>query len=99
MIEVTTENLPYLFKKRPVMVLARQFTDPNDVELSLWCKGRLIRQIDEDGITTHSQIEIDTLEGTMTALVGDWIIRGIAGEHYPCRADIFAATYDPVVAS
>lgn len=38
---------------------------------------------------------VHTLEGVMTAYVGDWIIRGIKGELYPCRADIFAATYEP----
>jgi hypothetical protein len=97
-IEVSTENLPYLFKKRPVMVLARQFTNPDDVDLALWCEGELIRTVDEDGITTHSQIEIHTLEGTMTALVGDWIIRGVQGEHYPCKDAIFHQTYEQVVA-
>lgn len=40
-------------------------------------------------------IEIATLEGRMTAQVGDWIIRGVKGELYPCKPDIFAATYEP----
>lgn len=39
-------------------------------------------------------IEIETLEGTMTASAGDWIIRGVQGEHYPCKPDIFDATYE-----
>ena len=39
---------------------------------------------------------IGTLEGTMAALPGDWIIRGVKGEIYPCKPDIFAATYEPV---
>lgn len=39
---------------------------------------------------------IPTLEGTMRAGVGDWIIRGIKGELYPCKDDIFRATYEPV---
>lgn len=39
-------------------------------------------------------IEIDTLEGTMSANIGDWIIRGVQGEFYPCRDDIFAQTYE-----
>lgn len=39
---------------------------------------------------------IPTLEGTMRAEVGDWIICGVKGELYPCKPDIFAATYDPV---
>ena len=38
---------------------------------------------------------IKTLEGTMTAFPGDWIIRGVKGELYPCKPDIFAATYEP----
>ncbi len=37
---------------------------------------------------------IETLEGEMTANVGDWIIRGVKGEFYPCKPDIFAATYE-----
>lgn len=39
---------------------------------------------------------IKTLEGTMTANEGDWIIKGVKGEFYPCSPDIFAATYEPV---
>jgi hypothetical protein len=41
-------------------------------------------------------VEIRTLEGTMRASDGDWIIRGVQGEHYPCKPDVFAATYEPV---
>ena len=40
---------------------------------------------------------IATLEGVMTAKLGDWIIKGVKGELYPCKPDIFEATYDPVV--
>src|SRR5438105_4286987 len=39
---------------------------------------------------------IHTLEGDMTAQEGDWIIKGVKGEFYPCKPDIFAATYEPV---
>lgn len=45
-----------------------------------------------------AHIAIDTLEGTMRALPGDYIIRGVQGEFYPCKPDIFAATYDEVAA-
>jgi hypothetical protein len=41
-------------------------------------------------------IYIKTLEGEMRVDAGDWIIRGIKGEFYPCKPDIFAATYEPV---
>jgi hypothetical protein len=40
--------------------------------------------------------DIETLEGTMRAAPGDWIITGVQGERYPCKPDIFAATYEPV---
>lgn len=46
------------------------------------------------GFTT-GEIYIPTLEGTMTARVGDWIIRGVNGEFYPCKPDIFEKTYTP----
>ena len=45
---------------------------------------------------TDRMMQIETQEGLMTADPGDWIIRGVAGEIYPCKPAIFAATYDPV---
>lgn len=42
------------------------------------------------------RIAIDTLEGTITASPGDYIIQGVQGEHYPCKPDIFEATYEKV---
>lgn len=47
---------------------------------------------------SDNEVAITTREGVMRAEVGDWIIRGVAGELYPCKPDIFAATYDPVEA-
>lgn len=40
-------------------------------------------------------LDIRTPEGVMRADIGDWVIRGVAGEYYPCKPDIFAATYEP----
>ena len=45
---------------------------------------------------TPVSIEIDTLEGTMVAQAGDWIITGVHGEQYPCKPGIFEETYEPV---
>lgn len=45
---------------------------------------------------TDVELDIDTLEGTMHASVGDWIITGVNSEQYPCKPDIFAQTYDAV---
>lgn len=42
------------------------------------------------------EIDIPTLEGTHRASLGDWIIKGVKGEFYPCKPDIFALTYEPV---
>jgi hypothetical protein len=57
--------------------------------------------IDIDQCTGHGgdaphTIAIHTLEGMMHASVGDWVLRGVKGEFYPCKPDIFAATYDGV---
>lgn len=49
-----------------------------------------------DAYQTDKIMEIYTLEGTMKADIGDWIITGIRGEQYPCKPDIFAATYEKV---
>ncbi len=46
---------------------------------------------------TTGTLNIKTLEGTMCAQIGDWIIRGVKGEFYPCKPDIFEATYEPAV--
>lgn len=48
-----------------------------------------------EAFQTNTPTEIETLEGTMRADAGDWIITGVKGETYPCKPDIFEATYDP----
>ena len=45
---------------------------------------------------TYLALDIPTLEGTMAAYHGDWIIKGVQGEFYPCKSDIFEATYERV---
>lgn len=84
------------FRKKPVEIEARQWVDGNGYQIVGWMKdhdahAQLIR--DEPTVIT-----IDTLEGVMTAQHGDWIIRGVQGEFYPCKPDIFEATYEAVEA-
>lgn len=88
-----------MYRKKPVVVEAKCF---NVVELGLqealadWCNG-LLR-----GYKLNAEerfIQIRTLEGEMEAKFGDWIIRGVNGEFYPCKPDIFAKTYDKVEGS
>jgi hypothetical protein len=50
-----------------------------------------------DAVQTAVEVKIVTLEGTMTASPGDWIITGVKGEQYPCKQDIFEMTYEQVV--
>lgn len=85
------------FRKKPVVIEARQLGHGHDEDMEIvrWCGGRAITTGifflgDEDVV-----LAIDTLEGTHTANHDDWIIKGVKGEFYPCKPDIFAATYEP----
>jgi hypothetical protein len=69
-------------------------------EIAQWCGGKRIRD-DKTGQqlkTYYWSIEIPTLEGVMRASLGDFIIKGVNGEFYPCKPDIFAKTYEAVEA-
>lgn len=81
------------FRKKPVIVEAIQWCGwGEDYEtIVALSKERKIRHL----IDTN-QLEIETLEGVMTANEGDWIIKGVKDEVYPCRNDIFEQTYEPV---
>lgn len=76
-----------MFTKKPVTIEARQWCGSNAVDLLCWIGGKA-RQ---DG----SSLIIPTLEGDHEASLGDWIIKGVKGEFYPCKPDIFEATYNP----
>ena len=80
------------FRKKPVVIEAVQWRGERDCEAVFAFLG-WDHPTDE---TAHDEIHIPTLEGTMTASPGDWIIRGVQGEYYPCKPDIFAATYEAV---
>lgn len=78
--------------KKPVTVEAVLVTEDNILEVAVWCNGQVAGQDEE---FNSARIYIFTLEGTMTALVGDYVIKGIKGEFYPCKSDIFTDSYDP----
>lgn len=79
------------FRKKPVVVNAVLFrAGEQDSDLAADVVADTVRYA-EDG-----NMLIRTQEGEMIARPGDWIIRGVKGELYPCKSDIFAATYDPV---
>jgi hypothetical protein len=80
-------------KKKPIAVKCVQFTkDLTDHELRTWSNRKaFITQLDRDD---EPCVMINTLEGTMKAQYGDWIMMGNYEDVYPIRQDIFDATYD-----
>ncbi|MFD3523877.1 hypothetical protein [Streptomyces sp. NPDC058653] len=87
------------FRKKPVEIEAVQLTrNTTPDKVASWCGGRVTPHPEKNYTGGPLVIEIDTLEGTMRAEPGDWIIKGVAGEFYPCKPDIFAATYEAVEA-
>ena len=85
------------FRKKPVEVEAVRYAEPGNINpILLWIASnggrahRNVRRFDQALV-----IVIETLEGDMAADQGDWIIRGIKGEFYPYKPDIFEATYEP----
>lgn len=84
--------MPY-FRKRPVIIEARKFETNNDDGTHL---DSLIKWIlSHGGVAYHNgmYLRISTLEGDMIASPGDWIIKGVNQEFYPCKAEIFEKTY------
>ncbi len=83
------------FRKKPIVIEAMLVPPSGDpmkqAPLWLWLGAGGPWEYQASG-----SIAIKTLEGVMTANVGDWIIRGVKGELYPCKADIFDATYEAV---
>ena len=87
------------FRKKPVVIEAVQFVSgkPGVVTDFLGASGQNLKwQRVWDGGVDLIEIHIHTLEGEMIARPGDWIIRGVKGEYYPCKPDIFEQTYEPV---
>lgn len=79
------------FKKKPVIVEAIQYDGKNINEIIEFTKTE---EIEEDFI--DSELVIKTLEGNMHATAGDWIIKGVEGEFYHCKPNIFEKTYEEV---
>lgn len=83
------------FRKKPVVIEAEQWVGSN-LEAAQFLLMQLEAPINPC-LNHQGSILIETLEGTMEARKGDWVIKGVRGELYPCKPDIFEATYEPVV--
>lgn len=100
------------YRKKPVVIEAVQWTpdlphriciDSMGIDYRVWAGG--VYELSEGQLYDNgmrfvkpvaARVVLDTLEGTHDVSPGDWIITGIQGERYPCRDDIFRATYEPV---
>jgi len=80
------------FRKKPVVIEAYCFNQQRDNYRPDWFQDRVSANTI---ITFDDHAIIRTLEGDMRADLGDWIIKGVKGEVYPCKPDIFEATYEP----
>lgn len=88
------------YRKKPLIVEAYQFIG-NKVCTTLprWLEdahGRGEVRYSPGVQEEEQKLHVDTPEGTMTANLGDWIIKGVQGELYPCKPDIFAETYEAI---
>jgi hypothetical protein len=88
------------FRKKPVVVEAVQWNGNNLREIIAFTglntsASTLTWETYEQLVLNHG-LKIFTLEGPMMALIGDWIIKGVSGEFYPCKPDIFEKTYEAV---
>lgn len=82
--------MAHKFRKKPVVIEAMQNTVGNATAISEWMTGSTVFS------WVNPEFHICTLEGKMVASRGDWIIKDIKGEFYPCKPDIFEATYEAV---
>lgn len=87
------------FRKKPVEIEAVQLQADNPGVVVGWINdngGEAHMRGGPGGGSKGGSVLIDTLEGMMQAAQGDWVIRGVAGEFYPCKPEIFAASYEAV---
>lgn len=79
------------FRKKPVVIDAIRFTGDNTAEIAELLQWDVV----DNGDKYATELIIETLEGDMTAQVGDWVVRGVQGEGYPVKPAIFDLTYEP----
>lgn len=89
------------FRKKPVVIEARQLTPETAEEIGAWCNASKCVDESYDSYLwgwklpiEQRHLSIRTLEGDHIASMGDWIIQGVKGEFYPCKPDIFEMTYE-----
>lgn len=86
------------YRKKPVIIEAVQYSGTAHQELAIrkWMSGEPYEYEPGETKQDHHMMHIQTLEGVMTALPGDYIVKGVQGEFYPVKEKIFLATYEEV---
>ena len=91
------------FRKKPIVIEATEwfkhdFSKKEDDIVRYFCRPDIAGSVrcSQCGVILHAHGWIDTLEGGHRVCPGDWIITGVKGERYPCKPDIFEATYEKV---
>src|SRR3990167_2486754 len=93
------------FRKKPVVIEAMQFDGSVESATAIceWAGHDIESEEPWIDFVVHDSeprdahdVQVHTLEGDMLVSVNDWVIRGVKGEFYPCKPDIFAATYEAV---
>ena len=96
---VVIEAMRWDGTRQSIDAICRWANDYRPVEEDPWITYVYTGGLDDVGqiltATAGDYVLIDTLEGLMRAEPGDWIIKGVKGEFYPCKSDIFEATYEP----
>ena len=82
------------YRKKPVVIEAMQITDDNKDQVFNWVTCNKYADFDSE---ENPILKIQTLEGDMVANLNDYIIKGVNGEFYPCKPDIFDKTYEKVI--
>jgi hypothetical protein len=92
-----SETTPVRYRKRPVVIEAVRFDRSNGGPLAKWCRGRngLVSN-PSDPTDVFEWIDIPTVKGVRRAVLGDYVTKDEHGEFYPCKPDIFEATYERV---
>ena len=88
-MNITTKQ----YIKKPVTIEAVQLTDDNHSEIIQWLSSYNVESYTLKS-TDPSELYIETLEGSMKANIGDYIIKGVKNEFYPCKPEIFEMTYE-----
>ena len=84
------------YRKKPVAIEAIQYDGINSAEIAEFMKVMIRTKRSPEEGNKFGKITIETLEGDMKASIGDFIIKGVKGEFYPCKPDIFELTYEKI---